>query len=256
MDNGSPSRCSWADEAKEELPSLRSLGAGSPSQLSDVAALLGSPERISFTDSESYSDSEPPSLPPAGKGKAVEGASGRRRRHRRWRRWPRADGFLVATRRSHPQPGPLDASPPASPCRRASPSTHPARALAEPDADGFYEVRSRRRWRHRSPLRVAWPVPIMLQGLCFNCLTGNHIKRDCVFPARCFNCLQKGHRSSACPLPPRQGKRGHSSPQAGHGERVAVSRAAPQPPGGSPPPGEGGAPLLVDGGKGDSWWPA
>ena len=194
--------------------------------LSDVAALIGSPsasfqgERVSFTDSESYSDSEPPSPPPPGRGKAVAGASGRRRRTRRR---PRVvDGFMAAARHAHPQATSMAVSPPTSPRRRTSPSAHSARALAVPDADGFYEVRSRRRWRRRSPLRESRLVPVELQGLCFNCLAANHVKRDCVFPVRCFNCHQEGHRSFAWPLPPGRGKRARSPPRAGHSRRVAA----------------------------------
>jgi len=159
---------------------------------------------VSFTDSESYSDSEPPSPPPPGRGKAIAGASGRRRRR------PRVvDGFMAAARHAHPQATSMAVSPPTSPRRRTSPSAHSARALAVPDADGFYEVRSRRRWRRRSPLRESRPIPIELQGLCFNCLAANHVKRDCVCLVRCCNCHQEGHRSFACHLPPGRGKRAH-----------------------------------------------
>lgn len=70
MEDGSPSRHSWADEAQEELPSPRSLGAGSPGALASVFANdLGG--HISFSDSEGYSDTEPPSSPPPGKGKTI-----------------------------------------------------------------------------------------------------------------------------------------------------------------------------------------
>ena len=59
MDNGSPSRRSWADEADEKLPSLRSLGAGSPGLLSDVAALIGSPS-ASFQGNACHSQTRSP----------------------------------------------------------------------------------------------------------------------------------------------------------------------------------------------------
>ena len=72
MENGSPSRRSWADEAEEELPSPQSFGAGSPGLFL---------ERVSLSDSEDYSDSKP-SQPPPGKGKAVAEEGGHRRRPR------------------------------------------------------------------------------------------------------------------------------------------------------------------------------
>lgn len=65
MEDGSPSRRSWADEANEELSSPRALGAGSPGLFMEGVLARGPRERVSI------SDSEPPSLPLAGKGKAV-----------------------------------------------------------------------------------------------------------------------------------------------------------------------------------------
>lgn len=72
-----------------------------------MAVLLarGPEERVTFSDSEDYSDdgSEPPSPPPSGKGKAVAGPSYKRRRARRHRRrqW-RVEGFMAAARRVQP----------------------------------------------------------------------------------------------------------------------------------------------------------
>lgn len=62
MENGSPSRRSWADEADKELLSPWSLGAGSPGLYSNAFLGGGRGGRVSFSDSEDYSDSEPPSL--------------------------------------------------------------------------------------------------------------------------------------------------------------------------------------------------
>lgn len=232
MEKGSPSRRSWADEAAEELPSPRSLGAGSPHLLSDVAVPLGSPavslgERISFSDSESYSDSEPPSPPPPGRGKAVAGPAGRRRGRRNRRRRQRSSGFMAAARRAHLA---MVTSKPTTPQRLPSSTAHPARALAEPDADGFYEVRSRRRWRRRSPPKPSRPVPAELQGLCFNCLACTHVRRECTFPSRCYNCFLEGHHASACHLPPRRGgfRRGRSPSQRGPGRRADARRRIPR----------------------------
>jgi hypothetical protein len=113
-------------------------------------------------------------------------------------------------------------APPASPPQlRASPVAHPPRALEEPDAAGFYQVRSRRRWRRRSPPMRSRPVPPALVGLCFNCLASSHVKADCVFPARCFNCRCEGHRAAACPLPPLGGKRRRPPSRSLLGRRVA-----------------------------------
>ncbi|CAD6271194.1 unnamed protein product [Miscanthus lutarioriparius] len=192
MENGSPSRRSWEDEADDELPSPRSLGVGSPGLFPGAAAFGESPsplelefghgDRIFFSDSEDYSDSEPPSPPPEGKGKAVAAAVGRRRRTRRHRRrWQEQgfSGFMAAARRAHPT---LESVPIEAPPRcRASHVGHPPRAFEELDADGFYRVRSRHRWRRRSPLKQAKPVPPALVGLCFNCLADNHVKADCTF---------------------------------------------------------------------------
>jgi hypothetical protein len=123
-----PSRRSLADEADAELPSPRSLGAGSLGLFPGAAGFSGSPspsdlefgrgDRISFSDSDGCSDSKPPSPSPDGKGKAVAVADGRHRRMRRHRRRRREQGsstFMAAARRAHP---PLDSFPVEAPPRR------------------------------------------------------------------------------------------------------------------------------------------
>lgn len=149
-----------------------------------------------YGDSEySGTESEPPSPPPTRKGKAVAGPSRKRKRARRHshRRCAEVGGFMADGRRAyHPSPG----SPPRS---------HPVRPLGEPDADGFYSIRSRRLLRRRSPPRPPKPVPPELQGLCFNCLASTHVKAACRIRPRCFNCWHEGHRASACRLPLRRG---------------------------------------------------
>nr|XP_034592929.1 translation initiation factor IF-2-like [Setaria viridis] len=107
---------------------------------------------LRFSDSEASSgsgESEPPS--PTGRGKAVL-PSRRHRRRRRPRQNP--EGFMPAARRAHPAPA---AAP--APTRLASLVVHPARMSAAPDAEGFGQVESRRRWRRAAPSRPSKPVP-------------------------------------------------------------------------------------------------
>lgn len=140
MEDGSPSRRSWADEC-DELPSPRELGAGSP-RLEDFLG-RGPGERVSLIDSEEYSDEdemEPPSPPPQGKRKEVAEPSRKRRRARRHRRRAaNSNAFMTDARRTYPT---ATSNPP--PARSTSPPCHPARQIGSPDADGFYQVRSRR----------------------------------------------------------------------------------------------------------------
>ncbi|CAD6234865.1 unnamed protein product [Miscanthus lutarioriparius] len=105
-----------------------------------------------------------------------------------------------------------------------------------PDAEGFRQVQSRRRWRRvASPRR---PVPSNLVGLCFNCLAGDHVHADCTFPAKCYNCRDVGHQARDCPLPPVagrwEGKRGRSPPRATGFRRGARRRRSSPSRGASP----------------------
>lgn len=158
----------------------------------------GSVVRLCFSDSEP-SLSDPEESPVSGRGKAMPD----KRRRRRGRCRPRH-------RRAASEPR----QPSSAPRRLASVVVHPARMAIEPDADGFREVQSRRRWRRA--LQPRRPVPANLVGKCFNCLSGNHVKADCSGPARCFNCLEPGHQARDCPLPlrwpPGDHKRGRSPP--------------------------------------------
>lgn len=117
-----------------------------------------------------------------------------------------------------------------SPACETSPSYHPARALGDPDSDGFFTVRSRRIDRRRSPPRTSRPVPPALVGLCFNCLASTHVKADCHYPSRCYNCWGEGHRAAACTLPARHDlgaayKRARSPLDPNEGRRVSRRRA-------------------------------
>jgi len=145
MECGSPSRQSWANEVEEEE------AARSPSNLNPNAEpfvegaspySLGSSlgGRLSFTDSEDYSGSEAP--PADERGKAPVVAVVHRRRHRRRQRRARVvGGFMADVRRSHP----ADVAEVAPWVR--SVVNHPAHTSSVPDAEGFHQVHSRRRWR-------------------------------------------------------------------------------------------------------------
>lgn len=115
-------------------------------------------------------------------------------------------------------------TPPPSHRRLASIVVHPPRMSVEPDADGFRPVQRRRRWR-----RVAEPrrlVPSNLIGKCFNCLAGDHVCAECMFPSKCFNCKGKVTTSASARSHPAigrwEGKRGRSpgrSPRRQRGTR-------------------------------------
>ncbi|KAG0526126.1 hypothetical protein BDA96_06G118600 [Sorghum bicolor] len=177
-------------------------------------------ERLSFSDSEA-SFASASSGPPvhATAGDPAGAACGRRRRTRRRRR----------RRRQRVMAG-LEAPPPVVPLQAArlrSVVVHPARLSAEPDAEGFREVHSRRRWRRRPSPVPARPVPPDLIGLCFNCLSDSHVKADYRFPSRYRTCRAEGHRARFCPLgpPPLAGaKRGRSPAFARGPDRGALRR--------------------------------
>jgi hypothetical protein len=107
-------------------------------------------------------------------------------------------------------------APQLEPRRVASIIIHPPRMSVQPDADGFMEVQSRRRWRHAPEPRR--PVPPNLVGKCFNCLAEDHVRADYTFPSKCFNCKGEGHQERDCPFPPLssrwEGKRDRSPGRA------------------------------------------
>ncbi|CAD6262680.1 unnamed protein product [Miscanthus lutarioriparius] len=88
---------------------------------------------------------------------------------------------------------PDDATPPRLLIRRAS---------GPPDADGFHQVQSRRRWRRRTLPRQSKAMPPNLVGKCYNCMGEDHVKADCVFRSRCLNCGSECHRKRDCLFPP------------------------------------------------------
>lgn len=126
MQDGSPSQRSWVEECDEELPSPGSLGAGSLGSLLGELLACGPVKHLTDSDSEGFSgsDLEPPSPPPAGKGKSVAMPSLKRRRARRHRRHRcGVEGFMAAARRAQAT------NLPPSPRRRPSPPCHPRRLL-------------------------------------------------------------------------------------------------------------------------------
>jgi hypothetical protein len=204
MDSGSGSRSPWAgrtfavgaarNAARSVYPELPPLAAAAhasfvlrSTSLDPDATPFSSPgagfgDRIHFTDSEaSFGDYDASPF----QGIAATPAPVLRRRRRRIRRHRRLQGPPAA-----PTPPP---APVAHPSVLAS---HPPRLSAQPDADGFHEVASRRRWRRTAVQRR--PVPANLVGKCFNCLSESHVKADCTSPPRCFHCLGEGHQERSC----------------------------------------------------------
>jgi len=226
MVNGSPSRRRpGADEADLDLR------AGDSAELpSDDVLDRGPGGCVSLVDSEDFSDDSddeiqgPPSV--TGKGKEIAPLPRRRRRARRHRHRREARGFMAAARRAHPPVLPASSTSP----RRRSPA-HPAKALAPPDRDGFFEVRSRRFGRSRSPVCSPRRVPPELEGLCFRCLRAGHVRADCPYPLRCYNCYSENHRAAACPRPVRLAvvgsKRGRSPSGVEVAHKVAHRHSPP-----------------------------
>nr|AWA45122.1 UPI0001A88450 related cluster [Saccharum spontaneum] len=149
---------------------------------------------LSFSDSEASSDesSEPSPLAGSDKGKAavVPGHAWRHRRPRNvaggsWRTLiVNQLCVLVATLHRQGTPG-------------HQPRFHVPRAGEHVDVDSFMLVESRRRWRRKErPMRsTCRPIPPTLVGLCFNCLTGDHVTAVCRLPSRCLLCRGMAHQA-------------------------------------------------------------
>lgn len=158
MEEGSPSRRSGASRLNPNAQPF------SPSSLRSEDSRGG---RLCFSDCEASSDgSASQSPPPAVVGVTV--AANRRQSRRRRRLVPRGRG---------PRAAAVDGAP----ARRLHSVVvaHPARLSSEPDADGFREVHSRRRWRRWMPQRPRSPRPVPedLVGLCFNCASEGAMSR-------------------------------------------------------------------------------
>lgn len=199
---GSPSRLAWAKEVEDADSLGRQSLPRSPSLLNPNAAPFtprSSPSgsrlsrggRLSFSDSEASSGSASAGVAEVDVGAPRRRFRRRRPRHRRRRaRAAPSDGCVL--------PRTLPASPQQS-LPRSPQRLHPARLSAEPDAEGFREVHSRRRWRRRPSPARGTQVPADLVGLCFNCLREGHVRADCSFPSRCRACRREGHRARHCP---------------------------------------------------------
>ncbi|KAG2562685.1 hypothetical protein PVAP13_8KG400001 [Panicum virgatum] len=77
----------------------------------------------------------------------------------------------------------------------------PAALLTDPDAEGWRPALSRRARLAAGRLArgAPRPVPVDLQGKCFNCFSPKHRAAFCKSCTRCFHCRATGHRSYVCP---------------------------------------------------------
>lgn len=162
-------------------------------------------ERISFSDSDEFYDSDPlrrfrrqrgKAKPSRGKAVArvAVGVRGMMEGMASWLRPVAATLRWLAVRAPYCRE---DATTRSS----SPPVTHPARASGLADGDGFHQVQSCRRWWRRSHPKKSKPVPPHLVGRCFNCGGDDHIKADCVSSSRCTNCESECHRMRDCPPP-------------------------------------------------------
>lgn len=124
-----------------------------------------------------------------GKRKAVALGRGHRRHHRHQRlNGGVPTGFMTVAC----QPAPTAGKGP-SDRRVVSIVVHPTCMATAPDAVGFRQVHSRRRWLRKVLSSPARSVPTNLVELCFNCLASDHVKVACRFLACCLNCKREGH---------------------------------------------------------------
>jgi hypothetical protein len=100
----------------------------------------------------------------------------------------------------------------------ARPASSSKAPRPSPDAEGWVEVRSRRRPRGPPPPRRS--IPQDLRGRCFNCMAPSHKAFECRRPVRCFTCRSLGHRAAWCP----------ARPQVPLRKSVSVCPARPQVP--------------------------
>ncbi|KAJ1282541.1 hypothetical protein BS78_03G060500 [Paspalum vaginatum] len=61
------------------------------------------------------------------------------------------------------------------------------------------------------PLHASRPVPLELEGRCFNCLSRDHVAAAWRAASRCFRCNEEGHQAKECW---RVRRRRHRSPRA------------------------------------------
>jgi hypothetical protein len=104
-----------------------------------------------------------------------------------------------------PPPGAAQPEPRREPPRPvfklvARPASSSRAPRPSPDAEGWVEVRSRRRPRGPPPPRRS--IPQDLRGRCFNCMAPSHKAFECRRPVRCFTCRSLGHRAAWCPTRP------------------------------------------------------
>lgn len=242
----SRSREILADLAGVCPPSQADLLADSPGLFREILD-RGPGERVALSDSEDFSEPEdspsPPPSPLTSKGKEVALPPRKRRRARRHRTRKRSAGFMADARAAN---GPRVQEPlrrslssviirdggsrPASRRSGSPPAVHPPRLNGSPDKDGFYEVRSRRFGRPKSPVRPRSPrlVPPELEGRCFRCLRDDHTRPSYTFPLRCYICWEEGHRAASCLSPARASFSGKwpRSPPRGEAPRRVLLRCA------------------------------
>lgn len=168
----------------------------------------------------------------------------KRRRTRRHRRRKKTAGLMANAHRSHPPSGELECAATSPNARRSTPAAHPARQRGAQDAEGFYQVHSKRFGRVRSTPRRTPPrspsfLPQELEGACYRCLRFRHVRARCLYPARYYHRWAEGHHASECParcrdrcrpyvVGPRANLKRGRSPHS-EGERRAAARQHFQP---------------------------
>ncbi|XP_062219656.1 uncharacterized protein LOC133919306 [Phragmites australis] len=96
---------------------------------------------------------------------------------------------------------PRQPGPPPYPMSTALHGVFPSSApVSSTGARGWMLVEGRhaRRSRHRQPRRPRNPVPMDLEGKCFNCFSLSHRVAQCWRSTRCFRCKSLGHHAFEC----------------------------------------------------------